>query len=189
MHLETALRGIVIGERWPKSGVDVIITVLEGEEDAWWADELGVAGQNGLTSGGWGMMGVLAGCITVACAAIVEAGIDCVDMVSGGVAAIVRNTDDSSMKQNKKGGDAGEGTISVLDPCASEHQEIVAACVVGYLARRDEVTELWMKGNADHGTEQLIDKAVQAAVATRTVLTAAVEEAAKMKTYDGTASS
>ncbi|KAL9023787.1 MAG: hypothetical protein Q9180_008107 [Flavoplaca navasiana] len=33
MHVETALRGCLISERWPKSGVDVVITVLEGEDD------------------------------------------------------------------------------------------------------------------------------------------------------------
>merc|ERR1711977_657316 len=38
VHLETALRGVIIGDRWPKSGVEVIITILEGEEDQWWID-------------------------------------------------------------------------------------------------------------------------------------------------------
>src|SRR5277367_4846504 len=35
VHLETALRGVIIGDRWPKSGVEVTITILEGEEDRW----------------------------------------------------------------------------------------------------------------------------------------------------------
>ena len=38
VHLETAIRGVIIGDRWPKSGVEVIITILEGEEDRWLGD-------------------------------------------------------------------------------------------------------------------------------------------------------
>ncbi|KAE9977244.1 hypothetical protein EG328_002139 [Venturia inaequalis] len=172
-HLETALRGVIIGERWPKSGVDVIITILEGEEDRWWGDELsgGSTGIGGI--GGWGMMSVLAGCITVSSAALVDAGIDCVDMISGGVAAIIRNPSESQAKDR-------EGN-TILDPCPAEHAQVVAACVVGYLAERDEITELWLKGDAGVSSEELVDKAVEAAVATRSVLLQAVEETAKRK--------
>ncbi|TID25858.1 exoribonuclease family protein [Venturia nashicola] len=172
-HLETALRGVIIGERWPKSGVDVIITILEGEEDRWWGDELsgGSTGVGGI--GGWGMMSVLAGCITVSSAALVDAGIDCVDMISGGVAAIVGNPTESKSKD-------GEGN-TILDPCPAEHVQVVAACVVGYLAQRDEITELWLKGGTGSSSAELVDKAVEAAVATRSVLVQAVEETAKRK--------
>lgn len=154
-HLETALRGVVIGERWPKSGCEVAITVLEGEED----------GEKG---GGWGMMNVLAGCVTVASAALVDAGIDCVDLVSGGVAAVVRD----STQQN------GE---TVLDPSPPEHDDIKAACVVAYLPSRDEITEMWMKGDAGNDTETLIDAAVKAATMTRTVLAEAVQDTVTLK--------
>ncbi|KAL1652118.1 3'-5'-exoribonuclease [Diplodia intermedia] len=168
-HLEAALRGIVIGERWPKSGVDVIITVLEGEEDGWAGDELGLdpGVGNGSVGMGWGMMNVLAGCITVATAAIVDAGIDCVDMVAGGVAALVRN-------------EAGEEEL-VLDPSPPEHKDLVAACVVGYLPGRDEITELWMKGDAGARAEDLVERSVQAALASRLVLEEAVKESAALK--------
>ncbi|WPH04763.1 Hypothetical protein R9X50_00765800 [Acrodontium crateriforme] len=162
MHLESALRGVVIGERWPKSGCEVVITVLEGEEDGWWGDAQGAE-----KSGGWGMMGVLAGCITVASAALMDAGIDCVDMVSGGVAALASD-------------ERGNGTRIVLDPSPSEH-DIKAACVVGYLQSRDEITEMWMKGNAGVQTEALIDEAVKAAVMTRSVLGEAVKESVELK--------
>jgi len=161
-HLETALRGVIIGERWPKSGCEVVITVLEGEEDGWWGD----AGEGG-KAGGWGMMNILAGCITVASAALVDAGIDCVDLVSGGVAAL---TEPSSS------GSHG----FVLDPCPLEH-DIRAACVVGYLHSRDEVTEMWMKGDAGSQAEALIDNAVNAATLTRTVLAEAAKEATEVK--------
>ncbi len=114
-----------------------MITVLEGDEDGWWGDAGGESG-SGRNGGGWGLLNVLAGCITVASAAIVDAGIDVVDMVSGGVAAIIRNPSAT----NKKG-----TLVRVLDPCPAEHQYIVAACTVGYLTNRDEITELWMKGD------------------------------------------
>lgn len=162
VHLETALRGVVIGERWPKSGCEVVITVLEGEEDGWW----GGAGERGKAEG-WGMMNVLAGCITVASAALVDAGIDCVDLISGGVAALT--------------GDISDGNDGfVLDPCPSEH-DIRAACVVGYLQSRDEVTEMWMKGDAGSEVETLIDHAVKASVLTRTVLAEAIKESTEVK--------
>ena len=160
VHLDTALRGVVIAERWPKSACEVVLTVLEGEEDSWWGAKQ--------QSGGWGMMNVLAGCITVACAALVDAGIDCVDLVSGGVAALVSG--------NANGVGAGE---VVLDPAPVE-QEIVAACVVGYLQSRDEVTEVWVKGDAGARTEVLLEGAVKAATRTRTVLVEAVKEGVEL---------
>lgn len=162
VHLETALRGVIIGDRWPKSGVEVNITILEGEEDQWWGDEGGNAE--------WGIMSVLSGCITVASAAIADAGIDCVDVVAGGVAAVVKSPE----------------PMLVLDPVPSEHKEIVAACIVGYLPQRDEITDLWVKGDIGHGGktngyEELADNAVQAALGAHRVLIAALKETADMK--------
>ena len=162
VHLDTALRGVVIAERWPKSACEVVLTVLEGEEDSWWG-----AKQQG---GGWGMMNVLSGCITVASAALVDAGIDCVDLVSGGVAALVSG--------NATGVGAGE---VVLDPALVE-QEIVAACVVGYLQSRDEMTQVWVKGDAGARMDVLLEEAVKAATMTRTVLVEAVKEVVELKT-------
>ena len=199
VHLETALRGVIIGDRWPKSSVEVVITVLEGEEDRWWGEESG-GGTAGVGNvGGWGMMNVLAGCITVASAAIADAGIDCLDLVSGGVAAIVRTPqsrhkmpgEDTDMTE-----DGQKGRLQlVLDPAPPEHHEILAACVVGYLSARDEITELWVKGNIPGptissiydaqsqmaGVGGLVDRAVEAAVAVRLVLGEAVREAAELK--------
>jgi exosome complex component MTR3 len=179
VHLETALRGVIIGDRWPKSGVDVIITILEGEEDQWWGDNLG---QGSTSAGEWGMMSVLSGCITVASAAIADAGIDCVDVVSSGVAAIVR----------EPGNRETPSPISlVLDPVPSEHQEILAACIVGYLPARDEITDLWAKGDIGnekqrptsqkYSYEDLADNAVQAALGSYRVLVGALKETANMK--------
>ncbi|KIV99597.1 uncharacterized protein PV09_08773 [Verruconis gallopava] len=163
-HLETALKGVIIGERWPKSGVDIIVTVLEGEEDRWWGDE--VAGGTAEV-GGWGTMPVLAGAITAASVALADAGIDCVDLVSGGVAAVV--------------GSKLDERVIVLDPSPAEHENTIAACVVGYLSERDEVTELWVKGDAGDQIEALMEKAVDAAAASRTVLVDAVVGAGHSK--------
>lgn len=128
------------------------------------------------------MMSVLSGCITVASAAIADAGIDCVDVVSGGVAAIVRSS----------GSQEAPSPISlVLDPVPSEHQEILAACIVGYLPARDEITDLWTKGDIgndnqkstsqEYSYEDLADNAVQAALGSYRVLVGALKETADMK--------
>lgn len=114
------------------------------------------------------MMSVLAGCITVASAAIADAGIDCVDLVVGGVAALVGTQD-------------LQGMVTVLDPCPVEHLDMGAACVVGYLSSRDEITELWAKGDAGPSAESIVDRAVEAALAARTVLVEAVTEAAELR--------
>lgn len=176
--METALRGVIIGDRWPKSGVEVIITILEGEEDQWWGDD---RGDGSISGGEWGMMSVLSGCITVASAAIADAGIDCVDVVSGGVAAVVRDA--------RFEGQASPITL-VLDPVPSEHQEIVAACIVAYLPARDEITDLWAKGDIGHASQrsssnpsydELADNAVQAALGSHRVLIGALKETAVLK--------
>ena len=191
VHLETALRGVIIGDRWPKSGVEVIVTVLEGEEDRWWGD-----GADLEATGGWGMMTILSGCITVASAAMVDAGIDCVDLVSGGVAAIVRQSTGTNTEQQRRPV-SNRKTLEtdlqlVMDPCPSEHRQMIAACVVGYLQSRDEITELWAKGDTrsslnsrlstQTGFNDLVERSVEAAVGSRIVLTEAVRECAELKT-------
>ena len=175
-HLETALRGVLIGERWPKSGVDVVVTVLEGEEDRP-LKEFGAKDQRPI--GGLAMMSVLSGCITVASAALADAGIDSVDLVTGGVAAVVqRHTHLPHI---------------VLDPAPSDDDEIIAACVVAYLHSRDEISELWAKGSLSSTTkaassvnfEPLVDHAVQAAVSARLVLIDALKEGTEAKMQAG----
>lgn len=144
-HLEMALRGALIADRWPKSGVDVIVTIIEGEEARKAALDKG--------SEEWDMMNILGACVTVAAAALADAGIDCVDMVSGGVAALVAGKDKGM-------------TDIVLDPAPLEHERILAACCVAYLPNRDEVTNLWLKGDMPANDpslyQSLIAKAIQA---------------------------
>ncbi|CAN8102813.1 unnamed protein product [Discula destructiva] len=127
IHLETAMRGAIIADRWPKSGVDIIVSVLEGDQDR--------SLSHGEYDEAWDTMNVLAGCITVASAALVDAGIDCVDTVAGGVAALVY------------GAAEGAKPELVIDPLASQHDKILAACCVAYLPERDEITNLWFKGD------------------------------------------
>lgn len=152
----------------------MVVTVLEGEgDDPWNKSQFSESGQ----TGGWGMMSILSGCITVASAAIIDAGIDCIDLVTGGVAAIVRQPTAPPQV--------------FLDPCPSDHEGIFAACVIGYLQTRDEITELWTKGNVMTSTdgngantigfEPLVDQAVEAAVAARLVLIEAIKESTEVK--------
>lgn len=186
IHVETALRGLLISERWPKSGVDVVLTVLEGEDDG----QL-VAMGNELHSeagglSGWEMMSVLSGCITAASAAITDAGIDCVDLVSGGVAAILRPPKHPGTSRHAEG--SGESHV-VQDPCPSEHQDLAAVCVVGYLRSRDEVTEIWTRGDVGSISlgqlsvelERMVHQAVEAAISSRLVLEEALRESAEFK--------
>lgn len=161
IHLETALRGVIIADRWPKSGVDIIISVLEGDQDR--------AVPQDQDEEIWGMMNVLAGCVTVASAALADAGIDCVDTVTGGVAAVVA---DKSAEENA-------ATI-VLDPVPSDHEQILAACCIAYLPTRDEVTNLWFKGDlpASDTTQytQLVEQAIQASRHANRVLAGSLKE-------------
>lgn len=148
--------------------MEVVVTILEGDEDGWWGDSGSERSANG---SGWGLLNVLAGCITVASAAITDAGIDCVDVVCGGVAAIAR---DPAAKN-------GQELFRILDPCPAEHKEVVAACAVGYLASRDEITEIWMKGDVGAAPDALIEGATHAAVGSLAVVKEVLLEALHAK--------
>ena len=168
------------------------MTVLEGEEDRWWADEMLLGGNEQGGTGASGMMSILSGCITVASAAIVDAGIDCVDLITGGVAAIVQQprTTHHIEKPNAAANceKSEDDLVIVLDPNFSEHRQLKATCVVGYLESRDEVTELWVRGSipalpstgSPKILDNLIDSAIQAAVAVRLVLVEALKESAEL---------
>ncbi|PLB51115.1 exoribonuclease family protein [Aspergillus steynii IBT 23096] len=173
VHLETALRGVIVAERWPKSGLDITITILEAEDDRWWGDA------PDSHDSPWGMLNVLAGCVTAASAAISDARIDCLDLVAGGVAALVSD-------ESEEGKDAKPKLMLDMDP--AEHKAIVSACVVAYMPSRDEITELWLKGDSSKASlaaddkrlahDALIDGAVDAARGAHTVLAEAVRESA-----------
>ncbi|KAK3323545.1 3' exoribonuclease family, domain 1-domain-containing protein [Cercophora scortea] len=159
-HLETALRGAIIADRWPKSGVDIIISIVEGDQDR----------EASKSQGGeaWDMMNALSGCITVASAALTDAGIDCVDTVAGGVAALVRDEGDDTTPR------------IVIDPIPSEHEQILAACCVAYLPDRDEITNLWFKGDLPASDmelySQLVEKGIQASRNSNEVIVSSLRE-------------
>ena len=168
VHLETALKGAIIPDRWPKSAIEVVITVLEGEEDSW----AGEVQRSNRGFEGAAMMNVLAGCFTVSSAALADARIDCLDLLAGGVASVVPGP--------------GQRRIKLLDPCPAEHEELTSICVVGYLPARDEITELWVKGDlpaevdaSGLGLEGLVEGAINAAKGVQGVLQEAVRESAE----------
>ena len=173
VHLENALRGLIIPDRWPKSSIEVAVTVLEGEDN-----EDIVPGESlGSVSALVGLMNILAGCITVSTAALLDARIDSLDLMTGGVAASVRDQDGASHR--------------LLDPSAVEHDSISAACVVGYLPARDEITEVWTTGGAaekpqegETGFDDLLDSAVGAAKAVHAVLREVILESASRQSQD-----
>ena len=177
---------MIIGERWPKSGLDVVVTVLEGQDDEW--ENLNYNDGGGSKSGlvDSGMMSILAGCITVASAAIADAGIDCVDLVTGGYAAIVLRQSDPTT--DTKGGNRSSPNPQIFpDPGPSDDTKLIACCVLGYSKSRDEITQMWVKGGipTDSGeqdsTNALVDAAVRAAIATRPVLVEAINEGVMAK--------
>lgn len=168
--------------------------MLEGEEDILWNRGGDLIGERSSRTRGWGMMSILSGCITVASAALADAGIDCVDLVTGGVAAFVRHPSvraPEAQGNHHKKAEAATTTQVILDPCPSEHQDIGASCVVAYLQSRDEITEIWAKGEAlspeiSQGADQtrfnsLIDEATEAAKAARLVLIQAISESTELK--------
>ncbi|SPQ20023.1 57f446a4-ec0e-49b0-abe6-2623818f4f0b [Thermothielavioides terrestris] len=160
IHLETALRGAIIADRWPKSGVDIIISIIEGDQDR----------ESSQSQGDevWDMMNALSGCITVASAALADAGIDCVDTVAGGVAALVQDAGDDSKPS------------IVVDPLPSEHERILAACCVAYLPTRDEVTNLWFRGDLPASDmdlyTSLVEQGIQASKNANRVLVECLSE-------------
>ena len=140
--------------------MDIIISIIEADQDRETTKFQG--------DGSWDMMNALSGCITVASAALADAGIDCVDTVAGGVAALVR--------------DAGADSSPriVVDPISSEHEKILAACCVAYLPDRDEVTNLWFKGDLPASDmelyTQLVERGIQASRSANRVLVECLHE-------------
>jgi exosome complex component MTR3 len=148
--ITTALVRSIVLERYPKSSIEIMVTVLDCED------------------GPHSDVGVLSGAITAGSAALADAGVECVDLVCGGVAGL-----------------DGEGQV-VLDPGPGECTAVVG---VGYLAARDEMTVLWTRGGMsveleedqmDMGGESEMEKAIgaacKAAREVRKVLNEAVAE-------------
>ncbi|KAK6384987.1 3'-5'-exoribonuclease [Exophiala oligosperma] len=162
LHLQNALKGVVIPDRWPKSSLDIAVTVLEGEDDQETGDRIS----------GLGLFNMLAGCINVAMAALADARVDCLDLLAAGVGSVVVSG-------------ADEKPVKVLDPAAVEHTKVLSSCLVGYLPTRDEIVELWCsdsglaqaKGVPGSGFDEMVDGAVAAARGAQAVLKEVLMEA------------
>ena len=167
-RLETALRGAVIPERLPKSALEVSVTVLEGEDDGWFGT--GNGDEGGLQT--IGLMNALAGCVTVASAALAHAKIDCLDLLAGGVMATMRQGDGKIVK--------------LLDPCPMEHETFISACAVAYMPSRDEVADVWAMGDVPVDSmdgvptvDEIIQTATIAARGAHLVLQETIKEVAE----------
>ncbi|KAI5805143.1 3' exoribonuclease family, domain 1-domain-containing protein [Geopyxis carbonaria] len=147
-QLQTALAGSIKASVYPKSGIDVFVTVLDCEGDI----DVG--------AGGLGAMQALAGAVTCASAAVADAGIECVDLVSCGIAAR-----------------RGNGVVLDPSPLDAGDEDVGSAALVAYMAARDELTLVWTWGEAEvEAVEELVDAAVGVAGQIRSVLNGAVRE-------------
>lgn len=97
----------------------------------------------------------MAAAVNCAAAAVADAGIECVDLVAAGVAAV------------------GQDGVVRLDPVG----EARAAALVAYMAARDEVTLVWTRGEGgEEEMEALVESAVGVASRVRGVVNEAVME-------------
>lgn len=80
------------------------------------------------------MMNVFGGCVMVVVVVIVDVGIDCVDMIFGGVVVFVLDGNDVEV-------------CVVFDLVLLEYEKILVVCCVVYLLLWDEIMNLWLKGS------------------------------------------
>jgi len=185
-QLSIALEKSVDVGKYPKSAIDVFVSVLDCEGG------LGDAGDGKDGGVEVGLMSVVAGAISCASAAIADAGIECFDLVAGGVAGLIRErggaVEEDHMGEGmdiddaRQGEKKNRGIALVLDPSPTDGYIILAAAAVGYMAARDELTLVWTKGSTGwegDGTdevERLVDGAIAAATSVRLVINEAVKE-------------
>jgi exosome complex component MTR3 len=144
---------MLLGHLFPKSGIDVNISVLE-------------------YTGKWSLLAIAANATS---AAIAEAGIDVVDLVSASSFALTDNG-------------------LVIDPTGDEEDSASAGGVVGYMASMGKVTDLWVTGSVEVEEEgdmdvdsghvrfgEMLKKAVSAAADARLVINHALMELVKEK--------
>ncbi|KAK6533345.1 3'-5'-exoribonuclease [Orbilia ellipsospora] len=187
-RLYQSLVGAIRRELYPKSRIEVVVTILDSEDEG---DEVNTVYMEegkaafeptfrdaGRAERALGV--VLAGCITAASAALADAGIEMYDLVSGGVSTVL--VDQFDGKGKGKEGDS-EKRLYVRDPAIAppEGKKPLATCVLGYMAARDEISELWILGKlgTKNGTaemEELVDEAIAAARSSRGVLNEAAKE-------------
>ncbi|KAF3938059.1 hypothetical protein ABW19_dt0203120 [Dactylella cylindrospora] len=186
-RLYQSLVGAIRRELYPKSRIEVIVTVLDSEDEG---DEANTAcvedgktaepkfWEPGRAERALGL--VLAGCITAASTALADAGIEMYDLVSGGVATVFVDANESRGKGRE---DGPNSRLYIRDPSIipPEGKIPLATCVLGYMAARDEISELWISGrlSTKNGTsemDELVDEAIAAARTSRGVLNEAAKE-------------
>ncbi|KAJ6262025.1 hypothetical protein Dda_2827 [Drechslerella dactyloides] len=186
-RLYQALVGAIRRDLYPKSRIEVVVTILDSEDEGddvntVCIDEDGRAVEPrfwdvGRAERALGV--VLAGCITAASAALADAGIEMFDLVSGGVASVFADEDDA--KGKGKAGVAQKRYIRDPAVAPPDGNTPLATCVLGYMAARDEISELWISGklSTKGGTadmDELVDEAIAAAKSSRGVLNEAAKE-------------
>ena len=123
----------------------------------------------------WSLTNTLAACVNVATAAIADACMDCIDLLTVGTAAYIRQSD-------------GQASL-VLDPSIADSEPIVSLCAVGFLQSRDEVIFLWTKDDGNSRSEglqgrpdfgKLVGNAIEAAKAVHLVVTDALKISAEL---------
>lgn len=143
LHLQSALAPSVRLDLFPKSVVDVYVNVLEMD----------------------GQMATLAAAVTCASAAIADAGIDCMDTVTGSSAFLK------------------EGQIYLDPEEADEGTPQEAQMMVAYLAALGELSEVYTRGSVDTGKstgfESLLSACIDAAAEVRVVSNNALLEGVK----------
>ncbi|KAG5518762.1 hypothetical protein PMAC_002733 [Pneumocystis sp. 'macacae'] len=136
LHLEAALSPSIQLDILPKSVIHICVFVLEAD----------------------GELSTFAAAITCASAAIADASIECIDLVTG--AAAIINKDN----------------CVIMDPTEEDENDKIFSLVIGYMAIRDELTELWSFGlklfnSADQDeSDDIISKCISMASDYRLVL-------------------
>lgn len=191
-RLYQALVSAIRRELYPKSRIEIVVTILDSEDEGDIANtvclEDGRAQEPKFSDVGRSERAlgcILAGCITAASAALADAGIEMVDLVSGGVASVY--ADDPSVKGKAKetgpAGSDGSDKLYIRDPSvvSPEGKTHLATCVLGYMAARDEISDIWISGrlsanNQMSAMDELVDQAIAAARSARGVLNEASRE-------------
>lgn len=157
-QLQRAVARAVRTAAYPKSAIDVFVTVLDGE----------APGNCALPE--LADMTALAGAIACASAAIADAGIECVDLVSAGVAGVV---EDLSVPGGRR---------TVLDPAPADAWIVKGAACVAYMAARDELSLVWSRGEMEAPGEDgdVVDRAIDVARRIRAVLNDAATERVRL---------
>ena len=177
VHLEGALRAVVIAERWPKSCIEVVVTILETDM----ALSARTASNDSPIEESVASMLLLSGCINAASAALLHAGIDCIDVLTGGAAVLLARPLNMVDQVSSE-----EYSLEVvLDPYSYHSDDIAFTCVIGYLGAQDEIANMWIRTGSrslrhpaatnDKTMEQLIQGAVEAAAATRAIVIRAAQ--------------